>query len=307
MICPSAVCVYMRPPPQTGRCLMPSSRRAHRIRSGGCSPGHSRSCRRSRRSSYRRPASGPARDCGFSRLPGPSAAAALAVRSQHVEIAVLARHIDPAASHGDRRGDRRAERRRERPGLAAGQRHDAVAIQAAVDDVLARQHQAGKWRPPGRAPPAVPAAAVPAQTQALLGLHPINIVAADAHRGEAQQAGQMDRRLGPLDEIRLNLAVGQAQFDPTRVVAAVPLDIDIAGFIGGFDRTWQDIRSRRMRGSRPPSVRSGTASSRKTVPCRHDDGLPSRQMSREQTKWSRVTRFLRTLNHPRRSSGCRRT
>ncbi len=37
MICPSAVCMYSRPPPHTGRCLtVPSSRRAQRIRSGGC-------------------------------------------------------------------------------------------------------------------------------------------------------------------------------------------------------------------------------------------------------------------------------
>src|SRR5262249_55713793 len=72
------------------------------------------------------------------------------------------------------------------------------------------------------------------------GLHPINIVATDAHRGEAQQAGQMDGRLGSPDEIRLDFAIGQAQdFHPTRVVAAVPLDIDIAGFIGALtERGW---------------------------------------------------------------------
>src|SRR5262249_36241014 len=50
----------------------------------------------------------------------------------------------------------------------------------------------------------------------------------------------MDGRLGSPDEIRLDFAIGQAQdFHPTRVVAAVPLDIDIAGFIGALtERGW---------------------------------------------------------------------
>ena len=160
----------------------------------------------------------------------------LAVGPQHVEIAVLARHVDPAAGNGDRRGDRRAERRRERPRLAAGQRHDVqLAVQAAVDDVVARQHGRADGGRRAEHVRLLLAGAVPAQAQALLGPHPINVVAADAHRGEAQQAGQMDRRLGSLDEIRLHLAVGQAQdFDPTGVVAAVPLDVDVAGLIGAL-------------------------------------------------------------------------
>src|SRR5262245_54677874 len=48
----------------------------------------------------------------------------------------------------------------------------------------------------------------------------------------------MDRRFGSLDEIRLNFAIAQTQdFDSPRVVAAVPLDIDIAGLIGALTKS----------------------------------------------------------------------
>jgi hypothetical protein len=44
----------------------------------------------------------------------------------------------------------------------------------------------------------------------------------------------MDCRLGSLDEIRLNFAVGQTQdLDPARVVAAVPLDITLPASSAG--------------------------------------------------------------------------
>ena len=121
-------------------------------------------------------------------------------------------------------------------GLAAGQRHDIqLAVEAAVDDMVARQHRRANGGRRAEHVRLLLPGAVPAQAQALLGLHAIDIVAADAHRGEAQQAGQVDRRLGSLDEIGLHLAVGQPQdFDPARVVAAVPLDIDVAGFIGAL-------------------------------------------------------------------------
>ena len=135
----------------------------------------------------------------------------LAVRPQHVEVAVLARHIDAAVGDRDRRGDRRAERRRERPRLAAGQRHDVqLAVQAAVDGVVARQHRRADGGRRAEHLRLLLAGAVPAQPQPVLGPHPVDVVAADAHRREAQQAGQVDRRLGALDEIGLHLAVGQA-------------------------------------------------------------------------------------------------
>ncbi len=132
----------------------------------------------------------------------------LAVGPQHVEVAVLARHVDPAVGHGDGRGDRRTERRRERPRLAAGQRHDVqLAVQAAVDGwsrvSTGGQMDAGSQSTSGFLSRAF---GVSAQAQALLGPHAVHVVAANGHRREAQQPGQVDRRLGPLDEIGLHLS-----------------------------------------------------------------------------------------------------
>src|SRR5262245_60379300 len=87
----------------------------------------------------------------------------------------------------------------------------------------------------------------------------------------------MDRRLGPLDKIRLNLAIGQSHdLDTTRVVAAVPLHIDIAGLIGALTERGR-ILGAVVRGDHTnrPQLRlvAGILQEERAPSCRHDNGL----------------------------------
>ena len=160
------------------------------------------------------------------------------VGTKHVEVAVLAPDIDLPTGHRHRSRDRRAKRRREGKCFAAGQRHDIqLPIQSAVDRVVTSQHRRTNRSRRAEHFRLFFARFVTAQTESLFGLHSIHIAAANAHRSEAQQAGQVNRGLSPLHEIGFDRVLVEFQnLDSARVVAPVPLYIDVARFISALTK-----------------------------------------------------------------------
>ena len=73
-----------------------------------------------------------------------------------------------------------------------------------------------------------------AQAHALLGLDAIHVLAPDGDGRQSEQTRQVNGRLRPLHEIGLQLVgvAGQPEdLDPARVVAAMPLDVHVAGVV----------------------------------------------------------------------------